>query len=271
MNAIIITDYFKNSGFGNYLRSYYLYKYIKKQKKFKIDFKILSKGKLNNKKYNIIILDLPIYNYNVKKITKKLAKKNYRIIALDYILKHKIDCNISIFKKSIFANKNYIGLKYSIIRDEFIKINLKPNKDIFFVSIGSSDIKNIKEKIKKIFLPHFKKVFLNDNLNRNQNHSKQKNYLKKMMSCKMAASNAGTTLLELLFLKKIVFVYPQNKHELNFSKYLKKKGFIIFIDIFNFDTKKFFKYKNKIQKNRQIDKFGVDRIYKIILNYRNEL
>ena len=42
-----------------------------------------------------------------------------------------------------------------------------------------------------------------------------------MMSCKMAASNGGTTLLELLFLK-IVFVYPQNKHELNFSKYLKK-------------------------------------------------
>ena len=33
---------------------------------------------------------------------------------------------------------------------------------------------------------------------------------------------------------------------------------------------KFLKYKNKIQKNRQIDKFGVNRIYKIILNYRND-
>ena len=31
MNAIVITDYFKNSGLGNYLRSYYLYKFIKKK------------------------------------------------------------------------------------------------------------------------------------------------------------------------------------------------------------------------------------------------
>ena len=40
----------------------------------------------------------------LKKLQKNL-QKNYRIIALDYILKHKIDCNISIFKKSIFVIK----------------------------------------------------------------------------------------------------------------------------------------------------------------------
>ena len=80
----------------------------------------------------------------------------------------------------------------------------------------------------------------------------------------------GHNFTRIIISKKIVFVYPQNKHELNFSKYL-KKGLIIFINVFNFDTKKFLKYKNKIQKNRQIDKFGVNRIYKIILNYRNEL
>ena len=50
MNAIVITDYFKNSGLGNYLRSYYLYKFIKKKKHLNIDFQILSKRRLNNKK-----------------------------------------------------------------------------------------------------------------------------------------------------------------------------------------------------------------------------
>ena len=38
----------------------------------------------------------------------------------------------------------------------------------------------------------------------------QKDYIKKMITCEMAASNGGTTLLELLYLK-VVFVYPQNR------------------------------------------------------------
>ena len=73
----------------------------------------------------------------------------------------------------------------------------------------------------------------------------------------MAASNGGTTLLELLYLKKIVFVYPQNQLELNFSRYLKKKGYNIFINYFKIDKEKILKIKHKIQVNRQIDKFGM--------------
>ena len=74
MNAIIITDYFKIQVLA-IIWDHIIFINILKTKNFKIDFKILSKGKLNNKKYNIIILDLPIYNYNVKKITKNLQKK----------------------------------------------------------------------------------------------------------------------------------------------------------------------------------------------------
>ena len=92
-----------------------------------------------------------------------------------------------------------------------------------------------------------------------------------MITCEMAASNGGTTLLELLYLKKVVFVYPQNRTELNFSKYLKKKGYNIFINNFRIDKKKIKKNINKIQANRQIDEFGIERISKIILNYKNEL
>ena len=92
-----------------------------------------------------------------------------------------------------------------------------------------------------------------------------------MVSCEMAASNAGTTLLELLYLKKVVFVYPQNRPELNFSKYLKKKGYNIFINNFKINKKIILKNKNRIQANRQIDEFGIKRISDIIFNYKNEI
>ena len=237
MNAIVITDYFKNSGLGNYLRSYYLYKFIKK-KTLKYRLSNFIKRRLNNKKrYNIIILDLPYSYYNIKEILNKYTKKNYKVIALDYSLKYKIDCNISIHKKNIHAFKNFVGLEYSIIRNEFLNKKFNLNKDLFFISIGSSDIKNIKNKIKQLFLPYFKKLFLNTNLKKKKN-SQQKKYVNQMITCKMAASNGGTTLLELLFLKKIVFVYPQNEYELKFTRYLKKKGYDIFINIFILNKKK---------------------------------
>ena len=91
------------------------------------------------------------------------------------------------------------------------------------------------------------------------------------MHCKMAASNGGTTLLELLFLKKIVFAYPQNRLELNFTKYLKNKGFIISINDFYVNKNKILKFQKRIQHNKEIDEFGTDRISKIILSYVNKL
>ena len=271
MNAIVITDYQRDSGMGNYLRSKYLYSFLKKNKFLKIDFQIFSKKKKNKKKYNIIILDLPNCDYNIFEIIKKFSKKKHKVIALDYNFKYQIDCNISIFKKNIFAYKNYVGLKYTIIRDEFINNKAKLNDKLFFISIGSSDIKKIKNNIKEIFSPYFKYIYLNNDLKNKKNKKlSQKEYLKKIILCKMAASNGGTTLLELLFLKKIVFVYPQNDQELNFSKYLKKKGFTIVIKDYNIDKNKIFKYKNKIQNNRQIDEFGIKRISKIIISFNNK-
>ena len=43
MNAIVLTDYIYNSGLGNYLRSKYLFTYLKKN--LKIDFQVFSKNK----------------------------------------------------------------------------------------------------------------------------------------------------------------------------------------------------------------------------------
>lgn len=270
MSIVIITDYRFDSGLGNYLRSKYLYKFLKKDKSFDIDFQILSKKKKNKKKYSIIVLDLPNYNYKISDIIKNFSKKKSKVIGLDYNLKHKIDCNISIFKKNLFAKQNYVGLEYTIIRDEFVKKKFNQNKNLFFISIGSSDIKKIKNKIKDLFLPYFTEVYLNSDFKNDKNNNDyQKKYLKKMHSCKMAASNGGTTLLELLFLNKIVFVYPQNRLELNFAKFLKKKGYTIFINDFKITKKKIINSKNKIQEHNQIDEFGTKRISELISFYKD--
>jgi len=269
-NVIVITDHNEVSGMGNLLRSKYLYLFLKKKKFFKLDFQILSKKKKNKKKYDIIILDLPNNNYDISEIVKKFSKKKHKIIALDYNFKFKINYNISIFKKNNFAHKNYVGLKYAIIRDEFLKHKIQLNNKLFFISIGSSDINKIKNNIKEMFSQYFKEIYLNPNLENKKNKNlNQKKYLKKMISCKMAASNGGTTLLELLFLKKIVFVYPQNLSELNFSNYLKKKGFNILINDFKINKKKIFNLKKQTQNNFQIDEYGVQRISKIIIDIYN--
>tara|TARA_Y100000389_G_scaffold202984_1_gene249988 strand:- start:1070 stop:1888 length:819 start_codon:yes stop_codon:yes gene_type:complete len=270
VKIIFITDYFNKSGLGNYIRSRYLYKIIKKNKKYKVDFCILSKLKKKNNKYDAIILDLPNRNYNISSIIKKFSNPKAKIIGLDYNFKTKIDCNIGIFLKNKFANKNYIGVQYSLIRKEIYKYKkIKKNKDLFFISIGSSDVKNLRNKISNLFNFYFKNIYVSSIIKANKNNKDQNKYLMSMASCNLAASNGGTTLMELLFLNKIVFVYPQNILELKFSNYLKKLGFKIFINKF-FVTKKMI---DKLSKNRQkhglIDQFGVNRISKIIFSSIN--
>ena len=60
---------------------------------------------------------MPHGDYNIREILKKFTKKKYKVIALDYSLKYKIDCNISIHKKSIYALKNFVDL--ILIRNYF--------------------------------------------------------------------------------------------------------------------------------------------------------
>ena len=45
-----------------------------------------------------------------------------------------------------------------------------------------------------------------------------------MKKCSLGISNGGTTMLELIYLRKIVFVYPQNEKEEKFAKFLRKKS-----------------------------------------------
>lgn len=266
-NILILTDYKKNSGLGNYIRSKYIFQILKK-KKLNVDFLVYSKSNKTFTKYDILVLDLPDLKYNLNFLIKKFSKKNTKVIGLDYNFKNKIDCNIGLFSKSNFVKKNYVNLKYCVIRKEFSKLKIKKNNQTFLISIGSSDIKNVRNKLKKIFFKFYKNVFISPKIKILNNSIKQRIFLKKMASCDLAASNGGTTLLELLYLKKIVFVYPQNNLELKFSKFLKKKGFIIFINKYRINNKIISNAKKNIQKKETIDNLGAERIADIIIKYK---
>ena len=269
MKIIFVTDYFKKSGLGNYLRSKYIYDFLKK-KNYEVDFCILSKKIIKKKIYDLIVLDLPNKYYNILSIIKNFSKLGTKVIGLDYNFKTKIDYNIGIFLRSKYANKNYISLKYAIIRKEILNNKSEINRDLFFISIGSSDINNIRKKILNLFKPFFSDLFLSGKLDIKKDYIRQKKYLKSMTSCSLAASNSGTTLLELIFLKKIVFTYPQNILELKFANFLKKKGYKIFINKFNIKKRTINTLANLKQNSRLIDQNGVNRISTIILNTYNK-
>lgn len=270
MKIAFVTDYFKKSGLGNYLRSKYIYDFFKKNKNYKVDFYILSKKIKKKKIYDLIVLDLPNKYYNISSIIKNFSKLGTKVIGLDYNFKTKIDYNIGIFLRSEYAKKNYISLKYAIIRKEILNNKSEINRDLFFISIGSSDINNIRKKILDLFKPFFPELFLSGKIDIKNNYNRQKKYLKSMTSCSLAASNSGTTLIELLFLKKIVFSYPQNNLELKFANFLKKKGYKIFINKFDIKKRTINTLIKLKQNNKSIDQYGLNRVSKIILYIYNE-
>lgn len=249
---------------GNFIRSRELYNFLK-DKKIKTDFILYNEINKIKKKYNFIIIDLPRGKYFLSLLKKFKYDKKSKFIGLDYTQRFKIHINISLFIKCKYAEKNFLGYKYAIINRDIIdikKINNTFNNNML-ISIGSSDIQNISEKIKKKADPYFKKVLINKKtISEIKNKKQNFNYYKFISQYHNIACNAGTTLLEMLYLNKNIFSFPQNKDELRFAKYLKKQGFVFEINKFNFNQKKIYPNENKIK----IDRFGLNRIYNIIKN-----
>jgi hypothetical protein len=268
LKIAIVTDVYKGSGLGNYYRSRELYFFFKK-KKLKTDFFLYSKFLNNINFYQIIIIDLPLKTYNLNFLS------NYQkslVFSLDHNQKYIVDANISIFKKSSYARINFINLKYSIIRKEFQIY--KPNFDnnLLFICIGSSDLKEKRFFLKKKYSKYFRNVFLSKIISKksSQNYKIQQQFIFNMKNCSLGISNGGTTLLELIYYKKIIIVYPQNSAEKKFAFFLKRKGFKIFINPkkinYNF-LKKILKAK---QKSNIIDNKGMHRILYTISNLYNK-
>lgn len=259
LKLAIVTDYFYGSGLGNYLRSREIYRVSLKHNFDSYLFKY-SEFIKNKKFYDIILLDLPLKNYT--KNFKKSYKKSL-IISLDHYNKFFVDANIALFKKTKFTKHNFISLKYAVIRNEFKK-SKNVNSDTILISIGSSDILNKESILKKKFSQYFKNVL---SINKKKKNDPKKNNNKKFLqltkTSKFAAVNGGTTMLEMIYLNKLVFVFPQNKFEKLFAKHLKLKKFSIFI---NPKINKLFiqRLKTMKQNNICLDKLGAKRILLLI-------
>ena len=257
MKVLLVTSLEINKGIGNYLRSFQLFKFFKK-KKVEVDFFLYKNLKNVHYNYDIIFLDLPRGKFNLSYLNN-FKKKNTKIIALDYTQKFQIDLNISLFRKSNYSKKNLISYKYAVISNEIKKIlNKKKNKN-FFITLGSSDIKNLSYKIKKKGYSVFKSVYLNKKSIFNIKNN-NKIYFRMLSKHYNVACNGGTTLLEMIFLKKNIFAFPQNKDELDFCYYLKKRGFDFDINNYNLIKIK----KNLKIKYKNLDSFGISRIFRII-------
>ena len=83
----------------------------------------------------------------------------------------------------------------------------------------------------------------------------QKNYYKEFKNSSCCIVNAGVTLTEAIFMKKLCFVLPQDDYEKKFASFLLKKNYIIAIGLNNFENnlkkrKKLYKKINKLLDNK---------------------
>ena len=263
---LIITDRFQNSGNGNFLRSFNLNKYLNKY--FISEITLFNKSKkLQLNQYDLILLDLPHKEYNLSHITKF----NNLIVSLDHHLKFNIHLNISLFNKSSYAKKNVCNLKYTIIRDEIKNDKKKKIKNSIFVCIGSSDIKNLRYKVFNKLKKNFTKIYVSKIFTHKNKISKLNNYdfITNMKKCNLAITNGGTTMLELVYLNKIIVSLPQTKLEERFTKYV-KKSYKVYSGLDKLNDIKIVKIINQKQKKGPIDgngsKYITQEIKKLLKN-----
>ena len=266
VNVSILTDNDTRHGLGNFIRSYALYKILKDKKSLSVKH-FLYKNLKTVSKTDILIIDLPQKHYSIKKIKRYFTGKSQKKISLDHTQKWHVDLNISIFNKSSYAKKNIVSLKNIIIREN-LKKRKKIKKGLFYICIGSRDLKNSKNKIFNSFTKFYKDIKISQNINikKVKERVKQKKHEEFISQCNLAASNGGTTMLELLYHRKVIFVYPQNIQEKKFSIFLKKKGYKIFINKYQI-TSKFLKSIRNIKQKKGIDHRGLIRISKIITKF----
>lgn len=253
---LIITDRFPNSGNGNFLRSYHLNKYLNIF--FISEIILFNKSKrLQFNQFDLILLDLPYKEYDLS----HLKEFNNIIVSLDHHIKFDVHLNISLFTKSSYAKKNLCDLKYTIIRDEIKKEKRKTIKDSIFVCIGSSDIKNQRHKVFNKIKKNFSKIYVSKIFNHKNKISKlnNDNFIKNMKECNLAITNGGTTMLELIYLNKIIISLPQTQLEKRFIKYV-KKSYKIYSGLDKLNNNKIKKIINHKQKRGPINGNGLKNI-----------
>ena len=276
------------NGMGHISRAKTLRKFLV-NKGYKVNFFIADYKKCLNtfqkKNYlngssEILIFDLP---YEINQIIKIAKKNGANIIKFDGTFSKEVDLSFHVFDQGFLINQNvYSGLEYAIIREDVLKFANESPSDRSKVSIvlGGADInchsfqvanflieKGINpESIRVIFGPLTKCL---DNVPNKFNYFvSPNNYPELIFNSSWCISNGGTTLLEMMFLKKAVYVIPQSENERLFAEKIFQMGGILGIGLDNL----YIPSKDKIDTvgklaGKLIDGLGCNRIELLIKQY----
>jgi len=267
---LIITERNKLSGDGHFYRMKDFYKFL--QKKKDVSFFLYSKQrKLPSKKINKVLIDL---FKNPKEIVDFYKNKGIKVLTFENFFNSKYDVNISVYDhaKKIKGNRKS-GLKYSLIRENILKLK-KKNLKYIFVCLGNSEkiketkyilntFKNQNNEIKIISL--FQGILSNEfKKNKNIIFYQKRNFLRLFKNCDWAILNGGLTLIESIFMKKPALSIPQSKYELVFSKFLLSKAYILGVGLKSLNFKLKLISKIRINIENIIDGNGKKRLLKEI-------
>ncbi len=239
-----------------------------------------------NKK-TLIIIDVPP---NLNHDFAFLCKNHLVLVGYEYSGELEVDYNIVPFafkSRHFMASKVlYSGLEFLILRPE---IKLKSSKRIsqiidVVVSLGAGDTLAKAKEIRRKILSEYKdfdiKIILgkyagntNDNENDEYIIKDPINYYGIINSATYIVTNAGTTLVEAIYLNKKILAWPQNELELEFASYLKELyEFEVINELTNsFNLNKIVATKILAKKStNKLDGEGVVRVSKLVYDIIGE-
>lgn len=207
-----------------------------------LDYKVTLFKELNNlanyinqvSKKTVIVIDAPSKsNYNLD----FLSQKNLIRIGFEFSGELEVEYNIVpfAFKSLRFrATKTlYSGLEYLILRPEIKQNFLRTKKrelDVI-ISLGAGDTLDNASKIRgKILSQHRDfdvKIILGKHSGHESSHEKciiidPDNFYEIIESADHVVTNAGTTLVESIYLQRNILAWPQNQLELEFALHLQQ-------------------------------------------------
>jgi spore coat polysaccharide biosynthesis predicted glycosyltransferase SpsG len=283
-NICILTDGGGKYGFGHLRRSLTLYDAFKFE-----DFQVTLIPQSDaarmlvpisqHKKIPVdaYILDVP---YPADDLISGLRSQNAQIIALDYFGKANPDLTISVFEHHDQIPPGYrvSGLQYAIIRPELLKMDIATSSNSVLVMIGGSDILSMGTKVALELVamgyevdliqgPAVAEPYQDLREKKIKVWESPKNLPRLMQACSWAVANGGTSMLELLAMKKAVFVVPQTEAENQFASLLYQSEGVLGIgseNLFSPTLEK--KTEVAIRAGQLVDGLGIARIIKLVRN-----
>lgn len=266
----ILTDSGLRYGIGHYMRCLEIKNELD-LRGYETKLTVNSKDKFDNEKRDLYIIDLP---YDMTNYIDKFSKTGARVVTLEYLKLSKIpDANISVL--DFPSNMNLIGntlsgLKYIIIRNQIRSLIKKTDKvdDYGIIMLGgaltSELLLDVYSKIINLNTPL--KIIINQNQRINGIKNKNIEILVNpenlpilMNNCSWSITSGGITMLEMIYLKKKTFVFPQTELEKKLSEIMLRNKLIESINPSLIDATKI-NHDGKMTNNNIFDGLGSKRI-----------